>query len=25
MLFFVCMACVCAYLGLRLRDRWLWV
>jgi len=25
MLFFVCMACVCAYMGLRLRDRWLWV
>jgi hypothetical protein len=25
MLFFVCLACVCAYLGLRLRDRWLWV
>ena len=24
MLFFVCMACVCTYLGLRLRDRWLW-
>jgi hypothetical protein len=25
MLFFVGMACVCAHLGLRLRDRWLWV
>ena len=25
MLFFVCMACFCACLGMRLRDRWLWV
>lgn len=25
MLFFVCLACLCAYLGLHLRDRWLWV
>lgn len=25
MLFFVCMAGLCTYLGLHLRDRWLWV
>ncbi|BCW96047.1 MAG: hypothetical protein KatS3mg018_1529 [Fimbriimonadales bacterium] len=25
MLFFVCMAILCAWLGARLRDRWLWV